>query len=67
MIVQYKDYQIKPNPLSPKSYLIVTSGRGGKIPDVMTGMFTSIGIAKQVIDSYIEKKEQTNGKKGSKG
>lgn len=57
MIIEYQNYLIKPHPLNPKSYLIVTSGKGGKIPDVMTGMFTSIGIAKQLIDSYIEKKE----------
>ena len=51
MIVEYKGYQIKPSPLSPKSCIIVTSGRGGKIPDVMNGMFTSIGIAKSIIDT----------------
>ena len=66
MSIEYEGYLIKPSSLSPKSYVIVTSGRGGKIPDVMNGMFTSIGVAKQLIDSYIEKREATNGKKGSK-
>lgn len=67
MIVEYKGYQIKSSPLSPKSCIIVTSGRGGKIPDVMNGMFTSIGVAKSIIDVYTDMKEQTGGKKGSKG
>lgn len=67
MIVEYKGYQIKPNPQSPKTYLVVTSGRGGKIPDVLSGMFTSVGVAKGIIDGYVESKEEPSGKKVSKG
>jgi hypothetical protein len=67
MIIEYKGYQIKPNPQSPKTYLVATSGRGGKIPDVLSGMFTSVGVVKGIIDGYVESKEELNGKKGNKG
>lgn len=55
-MVEYKDYQIKPHKEFPGQVIIVTAGRGGKIPDVMNGMFTSIGTAKGVIDTYLESK-----------
>ena len=53
-MISHKDYYIKPSTLNPKSYIVVTTGRGGKIPDVLSGMFTSISYAKYVIDTYIE-------------
>lgn len=65
-MVQYKEYYIKPSTLHPKSYIVVTTGRGGKIPDVLSGMFTSIGYAKHVIDTYIEIKEYRDAKKINK-
>lgn len=59
--MNYKGYYIKPHKEHPKSYVIVTEGRGGKIPDIMTGMFTDRGTAKSVIDTYLAYKE-TNAK-----
>ena len=66
-MVEYKGYQIKSDPRMPKSYVIVTAGKGGKIPDVMNGAFTSTSVAKEVIDLYTTKREQVDGKKGSQG
>lgn len=55
-IVQYKGYDIKPQVNLPMSYIIVTSGRGGKIPDVMSGLFTHPSICKAEIDKYLANK-----------
>jgi hypothetical protein len=37
-------------------YVIVTAGKGGKIPDVLDGVFTSVGIAQQAVDQYLSTK-----------
>jgi hypothetical protein len=52
----YKGYEIRPHVNNPKSYIIITPGKAGKIPNLLQGMFTDRGIAKQVIDSYLETK-----------
>lgn len=66
MIQEYKGYQIKPfNPV-PSSYVIVTAGKGGKIPNVMEGVFTTRAIAMQLIDQYVTAKETENDQKGNK-
>lgn len=62
MITLYKGYQIKPHKEVPTNYVIVTDGKGGKIPDVMSGLFTTRQYAKDVIDKYLEEKEAQNGK-----
>lgn len=67
---EYLGYQVKPYKEVPYHYVIVTAGRGGKIPDVLSGMFTSKHIAKRAIDSYLlskPKKETNNGEEVSKG
>ena len=56
-IEEYKGYQIKPHKEHPKSYIIVTAGKGGKIPDLMDGLFTTRMIARSVIDSYVDVKQ----------
>jgi hypothetical protein len=56
MIYKYKGYDIKPHKEFPTSYIIVTEGKGGKIPRVMEGLFTSTAVAKQQIDKYAEAK-----------
>lgn len=61
-MIEYKGYQIKPHSLIPTSYVVATSGQGGKIPNVLDGLFTSPTIAKSVIDDYVAKKEETNAK-----
>jgi hypothetical protein len=60
MIYKYKGYDIKPHKEFPTSYIIVTEGKGGKIPRVMEGLFTSTGIAKQQIDKYADSKGIVN-------
>lgn len=68
MSFEYKGYYIKPHSAYPASLVIVTTGQGGKIPQVMEGIFTSRGLAMEVIDLYTERKlsEPTDDKKGSK-
>lgn len=61
----YKGYIIKPYKLMPSSYCVATAGQGGKIPAVLDGLFTSVGIAKEIVDKYSEQKEVKNGKASS--
>ena len=56
--MKYKGYLITPSTTGAKCYSIATEGRGGKIPDVMSGVFTSTGAAMQVVDLYLESKEK---------
>lgn len=68
--MEYRGYLIKPAQNNPKCYTIATEGRGGKIPNSMNGLFTSTGIAKQLIDMYLETKEgnsKSNDKESGKG
>lgn len=58
MIVEYKGYDIKPHKEVPTNYIIVTSGKGGKIPAVMEGLFTTRVYAKDVIDKYLAVKQK---------
>jgi hypothetical protein len=58
MIYSYNGYDIKPHKEVPTNYIIVTSGKGGKIPAIMEGLFTSVTVAKQVIDKYLASKPQ---------
>jgi len=61
-MIIHRGYQIKPSPQFPASDICVTDGKGGKIPDVLGGLFTSAGIVKQRIDQYLESKETDNAK-----
>lgn len=60
--MEYKNYIIKPSVDSPTLYNVATAGQGGKIPNVLDSLFTSIGIAKDTIDAYLGQKELKNGK-----
>lgn len=65
MITIYKGYQIKPHAQIPTSYIVVTDGKGGKVPDVLTSLFTTAVYAKAAIDKYLDSKptkEVKNGK-----
>lgn len=55
-IIEYRGYQIKPHKEHPSNYIIVTTGKGGKIPDMFSGLFTSTGLAKTLIDVYLDTK-----------
>ena len=56
--IEYKGYQIKPSKTVPNHLIIVTAGRGGKIPAVLDGGFTSTNLAQRHIDAYLESKEK---------
>lgn len=66
-MISHKGYYIKNHKSFPGSFLIVTEGQGGRIPDIMRGLFTSVGAAKGVIDSYLDikalVKERANASK----
>ena len=69
-MVIYNGYQIKPHKTVPTAYIVVTDGQGGKVPDMLTGMYTSPKVAKQDIDRYLESKpikEPRNAKKVDQG
>lgn len=52
----YKGYEIRPHLNNPRSLIIVTPGKAGKIPNVLAGLFTDFGTAKLAIDSYVDSK-----------
>lgn len=60
MIYSYKGYMIKPHAQYPNNYIVVTEGKGGKIPEVLNTLFTSTGIAKREVDAYLAKKVKVN-------
>lgn len=66
-MITYKGYYIKPHKLFPNNVIVVTEGQGGKIPNILTSMFTSVGIAKDHIDKYLVnrdiEKERVNASK----
>jgi NCAIR mutase (PurE)-related protein len=64
-IIIYEGYQVKPHNQHPKHYIVVTDGRGGKIPSMLEGMFTTPVLAKAAIDNYLTTKA-TDGKKSNK-
>ena len=68
----YKGFIIGSAPNSPILYKVATEGQGGKIPNVLSGLFTSKDVVIQLIDMYLEQnKEESNGKattkRGAKG
>ncbi len=60
--MEYKGYLIKPHKQYPRLLSVATAGQGGKIPDVLSTLFTSAGIAKEMIDAYLANKGAKNGK-----
>lgn len=60
--MEYKGYLIKADKQSPTLFRVATAGQGGKIPLVLDSLFTSSGLAKAEIDSYLATKESKNGK-----
>lgn len=53
---EYKGYYLKPYKEAPSCYQVVTVGKGGKIPDCLSGLFTSRWLAMREIDLYQIKK-----------
>lgn len=51
--MRYKGYIVKPCERRPGMYLVVTEGRGGKIPNILAGAFTSTREAVGTIEAYL--------------
>lgn len=69
-MIIYKNYQIKPHKTIPTCYIVVTDGQGGKVPAMLTGMYTNTTFAKQDIDRYLDSKpvkEPKNAKEVGQG
>lgn len=60
MEYRYSTFIIKPDEKLPTLVRVVTSGRGGKIPSVLSGLFTSVEIAKTIIDRYNSERKGVN-------
>lgn len=67
MKMNYQGYIIKPRKNLPTIYEVVTEGQGGKVPDVLTSLFTTRRTAMDAIDAYLENKVKKNGKASSEG
>lgn len=66
----YRGYLITPVPHSPTLVKVAVEGQGGKIPNVLLGMFTSTTSVMELIDKYLadkEPQEAVNGKARPKG
>lgn len=61
-MTEHKGYYIKQNKVTPQHYIIVTTGRGGKIPLSLEGIFTSSKLAAEAIDRYLSTKAGKDGK-----
>lgn len=57
-IKEHEGYLVKPHKENPSCYVVVTQGKGGKIPDVLAGMFTSRTIAIEGINAYLASKAE---------
>ena len=55
-MIIHKGYQVKPSKEHPASWIVVTDGKGGKIPRCLEGMFTAPHIAIHHIECYLENK-----------
>lgn len=70
--MNYKGFLITSAPTSPSLYRVATEGQGGKIPNVLGGLFTSKDVIVQLIDMYVETQKgvengKTATKRGAKG
>ena len=61
-MIRYKGYIISSSKLLPGLVGVATEGKGGKIPNILSGGFTSTGVAKKEIDRYLESKVKTDAK-----
>lgn len=58
MKFEYKGYLIKSDKDVPNNYVVVTAGQGGKIPDVLSSLYTTRQYAKDAIDLYLSTKKK---------
>ena len=68
MIQNYRGYTIRPAKATPNNLHIHPAGHGGKIPVVLSGLFTSEYEAKRSVDAYLltKVKEPIDGKTTAK-
>ncbi len=52
MTIEYMGYHIQPVKNMPTSYEVIFPGKG-KMPNLLSGIFTSTGLAKTQIDKYL--------------
>jgi hypothetical protein len=61
----YRGYIIAPHKQAPMSFTVATEGKGGKIPAILDSLYTSIGIAKEAIDFYLDTKKDVKDAKAN--
>lgn len=59
----YKGYIVKPQKNNPRGLTVAVEGRGGKIPDVLSGIFTSMTVVYAHIDAYLNSRPAKAAKK----
>lgn len=62
MKVIYEGYIISSSKEFAPMLSIATEGKGGKVPNVLAGLFTSVGLAKSAIDRYKDTKGKVDAK-----
>ena len=63
----YKGYQIKPSKEMASILQVVTDGKGGKVPNCLTSLFTSVNEAVKTIDAYLLTRDAKNAKDRAEG
>lgn len=61
--MNYRGYLINTDPIAPTLYTVATEGRGGKIPRVLEGRFTTVQWVKGLIDNYLDTQETVRERK----
>lgn len=61
-MIEYRGYYINNSRTYPGSYDLAIKGQGGRIPNVMKGIFTSVGDSKKAIDAYLDTRTKVKGK-----
>ena len=64
-MIRYKGYILTPSKNSPNLYSLATEGKGGKIPNCLSGLFTKQAAVKE-IESYVAFKGVADAKDTSK-
>lgn len=52
----YEGYQIKPHKEVPTCYVVAVDGKGGSIPAMLDGLYTTPTQAAESIDRYLASK-----------
>lgn len=60
MTIRYNGYILSPQKGSPGLTVIAFEGKGGKIPVTLSGAYTSVQLAKNDVDKYLESKACQN-------